>query len=58
MKNMQKIVSYRELVVWQNSKDLAVRTYKLTNYLPPTTHHLSLTTYHTLSVLEIIVYSL
>ncbi len=31
---MQKILSYRELVVWQKSKDLAVKTYKLTNYLP------------------------
>lgn len=31
---MQKIVSYRELVVWQKSKDLAIKTYKLTNYLP------------------------
>ena len=31
---MQKIVSYRELVVWQKSKDLAIKTYKLTKYLP------------------------
>ena len=31
---MKKVISYRELQVWKISKQLAVKTYKLTNYLP------------------------
>lgn len=27
-------MSYRELVIWQKSKDLAVKIYKFTDYLP------------------------
>ena len=27
-------MSYRELIVWQKSKDLAVNIYKFTDYLP------------------------
>lgn len=31
---MGRIISYRDLEVWQESKKLAVKTYKFTNYLP------------------------
>ena len=27
-------MSYRELIIWQKSKDLAINIYKFTDYLP------------------------
>lgn len=30
----QKILSYRDLVVWQKSKDFVIRLYKITNSFP------------------------